>query len=189
MMSARASCVLHRLAFSFLLLPGKFAEAEINYDLRQRGIQAMQAQNFAVARQVFLQLVERESSADNYNYLATAEASAGQPDLAMAHLQKSIQLGNRTGRGGDSPAEASWRLLPTLGRRYASAYTPRRHALKASSAITAFACAGAAELESPEVILHGLRNATSSHFAAVPHYAGSWSTRSGNQGGSQLRRD
>jgi len=95
MMSARASGML-LLAFSLLLFPGKLAQAETNEDLRQRGIQALQAQNFAVAQQTFLQLVRRDPSADNYNYLATAEAAAGHGDLAIAHLQKSIQLGNRT---------------------------------------------------------------------------------------------
>jgi len=56
----------------------------------------MEARDFAAARQAVLQLVQREPSADNYNYLATAEAAAGQVNLAIAHLQKSIQLGNRT---------------------------------------------------------------------------------------------
>ena len=96
MMSARARSVLLLLAFSALLFPGKLAQAETNDDLRQRAIQAMQAQDFAAARQAFLQLVQREPSADNYNYLATAEAAGGQVNLAIAHLQKSIQLGNRT---------------------------------------------------------------------------------------------
>lgn len=96
MMPARASGVLLGLALSVLLSTGQRARAETNDDLRQRGLQAMQAQNFAAAREAFLQLVQREPSAGNYNYLATAEASAGQVDPAIAHLQKSIQLGNNT---------------------------------------------------------------------------------------------
>jgi tetratricopeptide (TPR) repeat protein len=96
MISARSRSVLLLLAFSALLFAGKLAQAENNYDLRQRGIQAMEARNFAVARQTFLQLVQREPSAANYYYLATVEAAAGQVDLAVAHLQKSIQFGNRT---------------------------------------------------------------------------------------------
>ena len=56
----------------------------------------MHAQDFTAARQALLLLVEREPSAENYNYLATAEAAGGQVSLAIPHLQKSIQLGNRT---------------------------------------------------------------------------------------------
>jgi len=96
MMPARATRVLTLLAFSALLLRGSLARAETNDDLRQRAIQAMQSQDFATARQALLQLIQREPSADNYNYLATADAAAGEVEPAIAHLQKSIQLGNHT---------------------------------------------------------------------------------------------
>ena len=96
MIPARASGAILLLAVSLLPFPGKMAWAETNDDLRQRGIQALQAHDFAAARQTFLQLVEREPSADNYNFLATAEAAAGEVEPAIAHFQKSIQLGNHT---------------------------------------------------------------------------------------------
>src|SRR5262249_20095749 len=96
MMPARASCTFFLLAFSVLLSPGNRTRAEANYDLRQRAMQAMKAHDFAAARQALLELVQREPSAENYNYLASAEAAAGQVSLAIGHLQKSIQLGNRT---------------------------------------------------------------------------------------------
>lgn len=56
----------------------------------------MQAQDFAAARQALLQLVQREPSAGNYSYLANAEMAGGQVNMAITHLQKSIQIGNRT---------------------------------------------------------------------------------------------
>jgi superkiller protein 3 len=95
-MPARASRVLCLLALAAFLLPGSSARAETTDDLRQRAIHAMQSQDFAAARRAFLELVQREPSADNYNYLATAEAAAGQADTAIVHLQKSIELGNQT---------------------------------------------------------------------------------------------
>ena len=92
----RTSRILFWLAVSALLLAGSWAHAQTSDDLRQRGIQAMHAQDFAAARQAFLQLAQRQPSADNYNYLATADAAAGEVEPAIAHLQKSIALGNRT---------------------------------------------------------------------------------------------
>ena len=96
MTAARVSCTSFLLAFSVLLFPGNPTWAETNYELRQRAMQAMKAQDFAGAQQALLELVQREPSADNYNYLASAEAAGGQVSLAIGHLQKSIQLGNRT---------------------------------------------------------------------------------------------
>jgi tetratricopeptide (TPR) repeat protein len=96
MIPARVCGALLLLAFYLLSFPGKLAGIETIDDLRQRGIQAMRAHDFAAARQTFLQLVDREPSAENYDFLATAEAAAGQAEPAIAHFQKSIQLGNRT---------------------------------------------------------------------------------------------
>ena len=96
MTPARGTCILLFLALSVFLSPTFRGQAQTNDALRQRANQAMQAGDYATARQALLKLVEREPSADNYNHLATAEAAAGQGRLAIAHLQKSIQLGNRS---------------------------------------------------------------------------------------------
>ncbi len=96
MRPTRASSILLLLALSVLYSPTNRTLAETNDDLRQRAVQAMQAQDFAAARQALLLLVQREPSADNYNFLANAEAAGGQVNMAITHLQKSIQLGNRT---------------------------------------------------------------------------------------------
>jgi len=93
---ARGTCTLFLLGLAVLLSPGYRTQAQNNDDLRQRSNQAMQARDYAAARQALLRLVEREPSAENYNHLATAEAAGGQVNLAITHLQKSIQLGNRT---------------------------------------------------------------------------------------------
>jgi tetratricopeptide (TPR) repeat protein len=93
---ARRTCILFLLGLAVLLSPGYRTQAQTNDDLRQRANQAMQARDYAAARQAILRLVEREPSADNYNHLATAEAAGGRVNLAITHLQKSIQLGNRT---------------------------------------------------------------------------------------------
>lgn len=93
---ARGTCVLFLLALAVLLSPGYRTQAQTNDDLRHRANQAMQARDYAAARQALLLLVEREPSADNYNRLAAAEAAAGQVNPAIAYLQKSIQLGNRS---------------------------------------------------------------------------------------------
>ncbi len=95
-MIVRARFVLFLFALSFLFCLLMFAQAETNDALLQRGLRALQAQDFAGADQAFLQLVQRAPTADNYNNLATAEAAAGQVGLAIGHLQKSIRLGNHS---------------------------------------------------------------------------------------------
>jgi tetratricopeptide (TPR) repeat protein len=101
-----------RFALSFLLFLLRFAHAETNDGLLQRGLRALQAQDFAGAEQAFLQLVQRAPTADNYNNLATAEAAAGQVGLAIGHLQKSIRLGNNT-----TPAHYNLGLLMMQSHR------------------------------------------------------------------------
>jgi tetratricopeptide (TPR) repeat protein len=112
------------LAFCVLFFPGNLARAQTNDELRQRAIQAMQAQDFAAARQALLQLVQREPSGDNYNYLATADAAAGQVDMAIADLQKSIQLGNRT-----AGAHYNLGLLEMQAHRVNTAEAAFQHAI------------------------------------------------------------
>jgi tetratricopeptide (TPR) repeat protein len=65
-------------------------------ELLQSGIKAFEANDFVSARQIFSELVKRNPSAVNFNYLAMAEIGTRNLTEAIAHLQKSIQLGNRT---------------------------------------------------------------------------------------------
>jgi tetratricopeptide (TPR) repeat protein len=124
MTSARGTCILFLLALSVLLSPGYRTQAQTNDDLRQRANQAMQARDFAAARQALLLLVQREPSAENYNHLATAEAAAGQASLAIAHLQKSIQLGNRT-----ASAYYNLGVMETQANRLDAAQVAFQHAI------------------------------------------------------------
>ena len=71
MTRARGTCILFLLGLAFLLSPEDRTQAQTNDDLRQRANQAMQARDYAAARQALLRLVEREPSADNYNHLAS----------------------------------------------------------------------------------------------------------------------
>lgn len=96
MTSARGTCILFFLALSAFLFPGYRTQAQTTDELRERANQAMKARDYAAAQRALLLLVERDPSATNYNHLATAEAAAGQVSQAIAHLEKSIQLGNRS---------------------------------------------------------------------------------------------
>jgi predicted Zn-dependent protease len=72
------------------------ALAQTPAELRQRGIQAFQAGQFAAAEHLFSQLAKEEPSAAAFNYLAAAEGSAGKFGLAINDFKRSIQLGNDT---------------------------------------------------------------------------------------------
>jgi tetratricopeptide (TPR) repeat protein len=124
MTSARGTCILFLLALSILLSPGYRTQAQTNDDLRERANHAMQAKDYAAARQALLLLIEREPSAENYNHLATAEAAAGQVSLAIAHLQKSIQLGNRT-----ASAYYNLGVMETQANRLDAAQAAFQHAI------------------------------------------------------------
>ena len=124
MTSARGTCLLFLLALSVLLCAGSRTQAQTNDDLRQRANQAMQARDYAAARQALLLLVQREPSADNYNHLATAEAAAGQVSLAIAHLRKSIQLGNRS-----ASAYYNLGVMETQANRLDAAQVAFQHAV------------------------------------------------------------
>ncbi len=58
-----------------------------------RGVQALEAHDFAAAQQVFSLLVKQHPSAANYGYLAMAEVGEGNLKQAVADFKKSIQLG------------------------------------------------------------------------------------------------
>jgi tetratricopeptide (TPR) repeat protein len=95
----------HQASFAIALLPftmafclGKSAPAQTNDALLEQGQRALQAKDFAGATEAFRQLVQRAPTGENYDKLANAEAAAGQLRLAIAHLQQSIRLGNRTSR-------------------------------------------------------------------------------------------
>ena len=124
MTTARGTCILFLLALTVLLSPGYRTQAQSNNDLRQRANQAMQARDYAAARQALLLLVEREPSAENYNHLATSEAAAGQVSLAIAHLQKSIQLGNRS-----ASAYYNLGVMETQANRLDAAQVAFQHAV------------------------------------------------------------
>ncbi len=65
-------------------------------DLRQRGMKALAAGQFAVAEQLLSRLVAVDPSPAAFSYLATAEGAEGKYGQAVAHFRKSIELGNNT---------------------------------------------------------------------------------------------
>ena len=79
--------------------------------LLRDGGRALEARDFARAQQLFSALIKQNPSALNFNYLAMAEAGAGNLDQAILHFRRSIVLGN------DSP-DAHYHLgLAYIGRR------------------------------------------------------------------------
>jgi transposase len=116
---ARFVLVLFALSSIFCLL--MFAQAETNDAQLQRGLRALQAQDFAGADQAFLQLVQRAPTADNYNNLATAEAAAGQVGLAIGHLQRSWPVLRCPSMRAPLVPDALWNLIQPL-----LPLTPRR---------------------------------------------------------------
>jgi tetratricopeptide (TPR) repeat protein len=71
-------------------------QAQTSQPAVQTGIRELQANDFAAAERTFSRLVQADPSAQNYGYLAMAEASSGKLQRAIADFQKSIQLGNNT---------------------------------------------------------------------------------------------
>jgi tetratricopeptide (TPR) repeat protein len=59
-------------------------------------MQALKAGDFAAAQRILSPLVAHFPSAENTNYLAIAEAGAGNVVQAIAHFQESIRLGNNS---------------------------------------------------------------------------------------------
>jgi tetratricopeptide (TPR) repeat protein len=73
-------------------LPGQTPE-----ELKQEGIKAFEAGQFAAAQQTFKLLVQRDPSGENYSYEAVAELRAGEVQAAIAHFQRAIELGYAPG--------------------------------------------------------------------------------------------
>jgi tetratricopeptide (TPR) repeat protein len=69
-------------------LPGQSSQ-----ELKQKGIQAFEAGQFADAQEAFKLLVQREPSGENYSYEATAELRVGEVQQAIAHFQRAADLG------------------------------------------------------------------------------------------------
>ena len=62
-------------------------------ELKQKGIRAFEAGEFAVAEETFKLLVQRDPSGENYSYQAIAELRTGEVQQAIAHFQRAVQLG------------------------------------------------------------------------------------------------
>ncbi|MGH9326935.1 MAG: tetratricopeptide repeat protein [Terriglobia bacterium] len=65
-------------------------------ELHKQGIEALNAGQFAVAERAFSRLARLHPSAATFYNLAMAEGGEGKFSQAIAHFQKSIQLGNDT---------------------------------------------------------------------------------------------
>jgi tetratricopeptide (TPR) repeat protein len=92
----RGEAPFRRLA---VLLSGLLAVSSISYaqatdEVLARGMRAFESGEFARARQMLSDVVRRDPSGVNLGYLAMAEAANGELPQAIAHFQKSIQLGN-----------------------------------------------------------------------------------------------
>jgi tetratricopeptide (TPR) repeat protein len=64
--------------------------------LQQRGIEAFNARQFAVAERLFSALVQQDPSGVTYAYLASTEGALGKYSRAIVHFRRAIQLGNDT---------------------------------------------------------------------------------------------
>ena len=62
-------------------------------ELKQKGIQAFEAGQFAAAKDAFACLVQRDPSGANYSYQATAEMRTGEVQNAISHFRRAIELG------------------------------------------------------------------------------------------------
>jgi len=62
-------------------------------ELRQKGIQAFQAGEFATAEETFRLMVQRDPTGVNYSYLATGEMRREEVPQARADFERAVQLG------------------------------------------------------------------------------------------------
>lgn len=92
----RRRYVLALLAIA-LLIPIRRLAAQARPELKQEGVEALQAGRFAAAARIFSRLAKTKPSAETYYFLATAEGGEGNFSQAILHFRKSIQL------GGDTP--------------------------------------------------------------------------------------
>jgi superkiller protein 3 len=70
--------------------------AQSTSEILDDGLRAFEVGDFNRAKQMLSEVVRREPSAVNLGYLAMAEAANGELAQAIAHFQKSIQLGNNS---------------------------------------------------------------------------------------------
>lgn len=80
------------LAFTLTVSAGGRAQSTL--ESVEQGLHALEDHRFEAAARIFLELVQREPSAANFGYLASAEAAAGRFDKAIHDFQRSIELGN-----------------------------------------------------------------------------------------------
>jgi tetratricopeptide (TPR) repeat protein len=66
-------------------------------DLKQKGIKAFEAGQFAAAEATFKLLVQQDPSGENYSYQAVAELRTGEVKEAIAHFERAIELGYAPG--------------------------------------------------------------------------------------------
>jgi tetratricopeptide (TPR) repeat protein len=84
-----------------LILAGVLAAASLPGqspdELKQNGIKAFQAGQFAAAEEAFKLLVQRDPSGENYSYEAVSELRAGEIQAAITHFERAIELGYAPG--------------------------------------------------------------------------------------------
>jgi tetratricopeptide (TPR) repeat protein len=88
-------CSAQKLATVAVVLCGLVpcANAQTPNEDFNRGVQALEAHDFAIARLVFSSLVKQHPSAVNYGYLALAEVDGGNLEKGIADFKTCIKLG------------------------------------------------------------------------------------------------
>src|SRR5208337_1655646 len=100
-----------------LILAGTLAAMNLlgqsSEDLKQKGIKAFEAGQFAAAEATFKLLVQQDPSGENYSYEAVAELRTREVQAAIAHFQRAIELGYAPGSVHYNLGLALLRLLKT----------------------------------------------------------------------------
>jgi tetratricopeptide (TPR) repeat protein len=85
------------MRYALLMLAGTFLAANLlgqsPEELKQKGIQAFEADQFAAAQEAFKLLVQRSPSGENYSYQAIAELRMGEVRQAIVHFERAAELG------------------------------------------------------------------------------------------------
>jgi tetratricopeptide (TPR) repeat protein len=87
----------HGILILASVLAGTTLLAQSPDELKQKGIKAFQAGQFAAAEEAFKLLVQRDPSGENYSYEAVTELSAGEIQAAITHFKRAIALGYAPG--------------------------------------------------------------------------------------------